>query len=255
MRGAMRAPAPMIENTLMPATSTAAGNTSSGASLFSNHGEASNRTTIATLASFLGIETARTAKAAFFMTGDGRLITAIVRGDHEVNETKLDNAARAVRGIRPATVEEIKAAGMEPGYGSPIGAHDTTIVVDDLVERSTWLSNQLAELTKQAETTASDLKAEDGPAKFVSESPPAAEVETESFEPEPASFSEPESEHEDKPGGLGFFRRRKGPDVPEGVRLIISQMRSSGEGDREIVKHLEEMGVKDPEALVSSVKS
>ena len=71
------------------------------------------------------------------MTGDGRLVTAIVRGDHEVNETKLVNAIAAKGGgLRPATVEEIKAAGMEPGYGSPIGAHDTVVVVDDLVARS-----------------------------------------------------------------------------------------------------------------------
>jgi prolyl-tRNA synthetase len=93
-------------------------------------------TTIATLAAFLGIGEDRTAKAAFFVTGDGRLVTAIVRGDHEVNETKLANAAGAVGGIRPAQVEEIKAAGMEPGYGSPIGARGTFVVIDDLVARS-----------------------------------------------------------------------------------------------------------------------
>ena len=93
-------------------------------------------TTIATLAAFLGIGEDRTAKAAFFVTGDGRLVTAIVRGDHEVNETKLANAAGAVGGIRPAGVEEIKAAGMEPGYGSPIGARGTFVVIDDLVARS-----------------------------------------------------------------------------------------------------------------------
>jgi prolyl-tRNA synthetase len=93
-------------------------------------------TTIATLAAFLGIGADRTAKAAFFMTGDGRLVTAIVRGDFEVNETKLGNAVKAVGGLRPATVEEIKAAGMEPGYGSPIGAKGTVVVIDDLVERS-----------------------------------------------------------------------------------------------------------------------
>ncbi len=93
-------------------------------------------TTIASLAAFLGIEAARTAKAAFFVTGDGRLVTAIVRGDHEVNETKLGKAAKAVGGIRPATVEEIRAAGMEPGYGSPIGARNTTVVVDELVAKS-----------------------------------------------------------------------------------------------------------------------
>ena len=74
-------------------------------------------------ATFLGDRRrARTAKAAFFVTGDGRLVTAIVRGDYEVNETKLANAVKAIGGMRPATVEEIRAAGMEPGYGSPIGA-------------------------------------------------------------------------------------------------------------------------------------
>jgi len=93
-------------------------------------------TTIASLAAFLGIGPDRTAKAAFFMTGDGRLVTAIVRGDHEVNETKLLNAVKATGGMRPATVEEIRAAGMEPGYGSPIGAHDTVVVVDDLASRT-----------------------------------------------------------------------------------------------------------------------
>ena len=99
--------------------------------------ETPGTTTIASLAAFLGIGPERTAKAAFFVTGDGRLVTAIVRGDHEVNETKLVNAIAAKGGgIRPATVEEIKAAGMEPGYGSPIGAHDTVVVVDDLVARS-----------------------------------------------------------------------------------------------------------------------
>jgi prolyl-tRNA synthetase len=93
-------------------------------------------TTIATLASFLGVGAERTAKAAFMVTGDGRLVTAIVRGDHEVNETKLANAVGATTGLRPATVEEIKAAGMEPGYGSPIGAKGTEVVVDELVARS-----------------------------------------------------------------------------------------------------------------------
>ena len=78
----------------------------------------------------------RTAKAAFFMTGDGRFIVAIVRGDYDVNETKLVNAVKASRGLRPATVEEIKARGMEPGYGSPIGARDAIVVVDELVARS-----------------------------------------------------------------------------------------------------------------------
>ncbi|MEO6058888.1 MAG: proline--tRNA ligase [Candidatus Limnocylindria bacterium] len=92
--------------------------------------------TIASLATLLGVGTDRTAKATFFVTGDGRLITAIVRGDFEVNETKLSNAVKSIGGLRPAKTDEIKAAGMEPGYASPIGAHDTTVVMDQLAARS-----------------------------------------------------------------------------------------------------------------------
>ena len=39
----------------------------------------------------------KTAKAAFFVTGDGRFVVAIVRGDYDVNETKLVNAVKARR--------------------------------------------------------------------------------------------------------------------------------------------------------------
>jgi prolyl-tRNA synthetase len=98
--------------------------------------ETPGTTTIAELAAFLEIDAASTAKAAFFMAGDGRLITAIVRGDRDVNETKLSNAAKVSGGLRPATVEEIRAAGMEPGYGSAVGAHHTFVVVDELAARS-----------------------------------------------------------------------------------------------------------------------
>src|SRR5215213_1158013 len=98
--------------------------------------ETPDATTIDALATFLRIPKTRTAKAAFFMTGDGRFVVAIVRGDHDVNETKLVNTLKARGGLRPATVEEIKARGMEAGYGSPIGAQDSVVVVDELVTRS-----------------------------------------------------------------------------------------------------------------------
>jgi prolyl-tRNA synthetase len=98
--------------------------------------ETPNTTTIESLATFLGVPTSRTAKAAFFMTGDGRFVVAIVRGDYEVNETKLVNALKSTGGLRPAHVEEIRERGMEPGYGSPIGARDATVVVDEIAARS-----------------------------------------------------------------------------------------------------------------------
>jgi prolyl-tRNA synthetase len=98
--------------------------------------ETPDATTIDALASFLRIPSSKTAKAAFFVAGDGRFVVAIVRGDYDVNETKLTNAIKAVGGLRPAQVEEIKARGMEAGYGSPIGARDALVVVDELVTRS-----------------------------------------------------------------------------------------------------------------------
>ena len=98
--------------------------------------ETPDATTIEALARFLDVPRSRTAKAAFFMTGDGRFVVAIVRGDYDVNETKLVNAVKAIGGLRPATVEEIKARGMEAGYGSPLGATDSVVVVDELVVRS-----------------------------------------------------------------------------------------------------------------------
>jgi prolyl-tRNA synthetase len=98
--------------------------------------ETPGATTIDSLATFLAIPKSKTAKAAFFVTGDDRFVAAIVRGDYDVNETKLVNALKARGGLRPAQVEEIKARGMEAGYGSPIGARDAVVVVDELVARS-----------------------------------------------------------------------------------------------------------------------
>jgi prolyl-tRNA synthetase len=98
--------------------------------------ETPGATTIDALAAFMDIPRSKTAKAAFFMTGDGRFVVAIVRGDYDVNETKLVNTVKARGGLRPATVEEITARGMEAGYGSPIGARDAVVVVDELVVRS-----------------------------------------------------------------------------------------------------------------------
>ncbi len=94
--------------------------------------------TIADLAAFLGVDAERTAKAAFFVADGERFVAAIVRGDMEVNETKLVNAIKAST-LRAAQVDEIRATGMVPGYASPIGARGALVVVDELVARSSNL--------------------------------------------------------------------------------------------------------------------
>jgi prolyl-tRNA synthetase len=99
--------------------------------------------TIEALASFLGIEAAQTLKAVFYWSGapggapggppggdaeDG-LIFAAIRGDLEVNETKL----RRVLGnddLRLATDAEVAAAGLVAGSASPVGVRGPRTVVD-----------------------------------------------------------------------------------------------------------------------------
>jgi prolyl-tRNA synthetase len=88
--------------------------------------------TIDSLCQLLGIEQRQTAKAVFFEGASGRFIFAVIRGDLDINETKL----RQLTGesdIVPATAERIKAHGAEPGYGSPVGVRDAVIVVDESI--------------------------------------------------------------------------------------------------------------------------
>ena len=100
--------------------------------------------TIAALADFLQIPQSRTAKALFLVAtieeeGEEKqqFVFVVVRGDMELNETKLTNALKA-RQLRPAQPAEIRAIGAEPGYGSPVGIQrdDVFLVVDDLIPRS-----------------------------------------------------------------------------------------------------------------------
>ena len=98
--------------------------------------------TIAELAAFLSIPERKTAKALFMMgtftdekgEEEERLITAVIRGDLNIEEAKLQNAAGANQ-LRPAHIDEIRKAGIEPGYGSPIGA-DCIVIVDDSAAKS-----------------------------------------------------------------------------------------------------------------------
>ncbi len=97
--------------------------------------ETPNTTTIQSLAEFLGIPLSRTAKAVFYKGDSGRFVFAVIRGDLEVNETKLRKAAGEL-GLTPASGEEIRAIGAEPGYGSPVGVRGAFVVVDESVRDS-----------------------------------------------------------------------------------------------------------------------
>ena len=91
--------------------------------------------TIASLAEFLDIPLSKTAKAVFFMGESGRFVFAVIRGDLDVNETKLRQAT-GEGALTPATPDQIRAIGAEAGYGSPVGVSDAFIVVDESVRDS-----------------------------------------------------------------------------------------------------------------------
>jgi prolyl-tRNA synthetase len=108
--------------------------------------------TIEDLAKFLALPTMRTAKAVFLVADlaagevpQEMFIFAVVRGDLEVNESKLTNAISeaglgSVITIRPATEVEIRAVGAEPGYASPVGLKPAPgkllVMVDDSIPAS-----------------------------------------------------------------------------------------------------------------------
>lgn len=93
--------------------------------------ETPNSSTIQAVADYLNVTLQQTAKAVFFMADD-QFIFVVIRGDLEVNETKL-RTVLGVGDLVPATTEQIIATGAVPGYASPIGVHDATIVVDESV--------------------------------------------------------------------------------------------------------------------------
>ena len=100
--------------------------------------------TIDALAKLLDIPTSRTAKALFvvgtFKDGDGgedvdKLIIAVIRGDMDVSDTKLANAAGAAA-LRPARPQEIEACGAVAGYASPIALEGVVVIADDSIPNS-----------------------------------------------------------------------------------------------------------------------
>lgn len=104
--------------------------------------------TIDALAEFLQVPASKTAKAVMFAAGsaaepeaegDERIVLAIVRGDMEINETKLANAIGAAW-LVPATDEQILAIGVVPGYASPVGLEGVEVVVDDAIPVSANLA-------------------------------------------------------------------------------------------------------------------
>ena len=91
--------------------------------------------TIEDVAKFLNVKPENTGKAVFYTDSDKRLIFVLIRGDFEVNETKLQNLLK-IKELAFANDQQILDAGAVPGYASPVGIDPkkAVIVVDRSIE-------------------------------------------------------------------------------------------------------------------------
>ena len=87
--------------------------------------------TIEEVAAFVGVPTSQAIKAVFYLA-DGEFVFVIIRGDLEVNETKLRNALKCSE-LRLATEGEVNGIGLVAGFASPIGLKGVQVVADDSI--------------------------------------------------------------------------------------------------------------------------
>lgn len=88
-----------------------------------------NCKTIEQVAAFVGVPTSKTYKAVFYETPEGELVFAVIRGDLDINETKLSNAIGG-GDLLPASEETLAKAGMVAGYASPVGIEGVRVIGD-----------------------------------------------------------------------------------------------------------------------------
>ena len=94
-----------------------------------------NASTIEAVAEMLNLPLHKTIKAVVFSI-DGKVVLAIVRGDHEVNEVAVQHTVLGSVEPEMATPEELEKVGLTAGFISPVGLKQTeefAIVVDESV--------------------------------------------------------------------------------------------------------------------------
>ena len=87
--------------------------------------------TIEALAALEGVDASKTAKAVFY-TIRGIVHIVVIRGDYEVNETKLRNVTGGDE-VRLSSAEEVAEAGFVAGAASAVGVDPWRVVADDSV--------------------------------------------------------------------------------------------------------------------------
>ena len=90
-----------------------------------------NIKTIEEVANFVGVSASQTLKAVFY-SADEEIVFVVVRGDLDINETKLKNLLKCSE-LHLATEAETKTAGLVAGSASPIDIKGIKIIADDSI--------------------------------------------------------------------------------------------------------------------------
>lgn len=99
-----------------------------------------NVKTIKQLSNFFNTNNTVFAKTVFYLSeikGEKKVIVAVVKGDMEANNIKLQKLLN-IKSLEIATTNEITSIGGVPGYASPIGLNKSKciIVIDDFIANS-----------------------------------------------------------------------------------------------------------------------
>jgi prolyl-tRNA synthetase len=87
-----------------------------------------NRRTVEEVSEFLGVRPDQLVKTLLYVADDGRIVAAMVRGDHELNEAKLMRAVGArVKMADADTVQRITEAPV--GFAGPIGLKEKGVLM------------------------------------------------------------------------------------------------------------------------------
>jgi prolyl-tRNA synthetase len=92
--------------------------------------ETPGQRTVEEVSSFLGSSPSQLVKTLLFVA-DGGAVAALLRGDHQLNETKFKNYLGAIA-LEPATPEKIQeVTGGPTGFSGPVGLKGVRVVADE----------------------------------------------------------------------------------------------------------------------------
>ena len=93
--------------------------------------------TIEEVTGFLKKNPTETGKAVFFVDDNGRLVFVVIRGDLDVEESKVKKIAMS-KDLRPAEDAEIRKIGCEPGFAGLVNGNfkDALVIIDESIIQS-----------------------------------------------------------------------------------------------------------------------